>query len=73
MESRTMIETTPRLVAAKALSLLDLTDLTDNCDAAAIERLCRQAQTPFGHAAAICIWPRFVQQARGLLGQSSPI
>ncbi|MDR6755290.1 deoxyribose-phosphate aldolase [Mycoplana sp. BE70] len=68
-----MIETTPRLVAAKALSLLDLTDLTDNCDAAAIERLCQQAQTPFGNAAAICIWPRFVQQARALLGQNSPV
>ncbi|MFD1329634.1 deoxyribose-phosphate aldolase [Mycoplana ramosa] len=68
-----MIETSSRLVAAKALSLLDLTDLTDNCDAAAIERLCQQAQTPFGHAAAICIWPRFVRQARGLLGQNSAI
>lgn len=32
--------------AKKALSLLDLTDLTDNCDAAAIEKLCAQAQTP---------------------------
>ncbi|UDF31195.1 UNVERIFIED_ORG: deoxyribose-phosphate aldolase [Roseateles sp. XES5] len=54
--------------AKKALSLLDLTDLTDNCDAAAIEKLCAQAQTPFGTTAAICIWPRFVAQARGILG-----
>jgi len=51
-----------------ALSLLDLTDLTDTCDAAAIEKLCAQAQTPFGTVAAICIWPRFVAQARGILG-----
>lgn len=68
-----MNETTPRLVAAKALSLLDLTDLSDTCDAAAIETLCRQANTAFGPAAAICIWPRFVTQARALLGPDSRI
>lgn len=68
-----MNETTPRLVAAKALSLLDLTDLSDTCDAAAIEKLCAQANTPFGPTAAICIWPRFVAQARALLGPDSPI
>ncbi|MXO01980.1 deoxyribose-phosphate aldolase [Shinella zoogloeoides] len=60
----TMLEET----AKKTLSLLDLTDLTDTCDAAAIEKLCQQAQTPFGTTAAICIWPRFVAQARGILG-----
>jgi deoxyribose-phosphate aldolase len=54
--------------AKRALSLLDLTDLTDDCDAAAIKKLCAQAQTPFGTTAAICIWPRFVAQARGILG-----
>ncbi len=68
-----MNETTPRLVAAKALSLLDLTDLSDTCDATAIETLCAQANTPFGPTAAICIWPRFVAQARALLGPDSPI
>ena len=66
-----MNETTPRLVAAKALSLLDLTDLSDSCDTAAIEKLCQQANTPFGTTAAICIWPRFVSQARTLLGPDS--
>lgn len=59
--------------AQKALSLLDLTDLTDNCDAAAIEKLCAQAQTPFGTTAAICIWPRFVAQARGILGKGHAV
>lgn len=68
-----MNETTPRQTAAKVLSLLDLTDLTDDCDEAAIERLCRQASTPHGHTAAICIWPRFVKQARAQLGPDSPI
>ncbi|MFC3071719.1 deoxyribose-phosphate aldolase [Shinella pollutisoli] len=64
-----MRETTAR----KALSLLDLTDLSDGCDAAAIETLCRQAQTPFGPTAAICIWPRFVAQARGILGEGHAV
>lgn len=64
---------TPAETARKALSLLDLTDLSDSCDAAAIERLCRQAQTPFGPAAAICIWPRFVAQARGILGKDHAV
>ncbi|SOC41141.1 deoxyribose-phosphate aldolase [Rhizobium subbaraonis] len=68
-----MHEATPRLVAARALSLLDLTDLTDDCDGTAIETLCRQASTPFGPTAAICIWPRFVAQARALLGADSAI
>jgi deoxyribose-phosphate aldolase len=60
-------------IAKKALSLLDLTDLTDTCDAAAIEKLCAQAQTPFGTTAAICIWPRFVAQARGILGEDHAV
>ena len=60
-------------IAKKALSLLDLTDLSDTCDAAAIEKLCAQAQTPFGTTAAICIWPRFVAQARGILGKGHAI
>ena len=59
--------------AQKALSLLDLTDLTDTCDAAAIEKLCAQAQTPSGTTAAICIWPRFVAQARGILGKGHAV
>jgi deoxyribose-phosphate aldolase len=63
-----MHEDIKRQTARTALSLLDLTDLTETCDAAAIEKLCAQAQTPFGPTAAICIWPRFVAQARGLLG-----
>lgn len=54
--------------AKAALSLLDLTDLSDTCDEAAIETLCDKAQTPFGTVAAICIWPRFVAKARGILG-----
>lgn len=54
-------------VARRALASLDLTDLTDDCDAAAIERLCDRAVTRHGPVAAVCIWPRFIAQARSLL------
>nr|CAD6427762.1 deoxyribose-phosphate aldolase [Rhizobium sp. Q54] len=64
---------TPREAASFALSLLDLTNLRDDCDAAAIETLCRRAQTPYGSAAAICIWPRFVAQARSFLAPGHPV
>jgi deoxyribose-phosphate aldolase len=53
--------------ARRALAALDLTDLTDDCDAAAIERLCGRAVTRYGPVAAVCIWPRFIAQARPLL------
>lgn len=59
--------------ASVALSLLDLTNLKDDCTPAEIEALCRRARTPFGDAAAICIWPAFVAQARALLGDGSSI
>lgn len=64
---------TPRETASFALSLLDLTNLRDDCDTAAIDELCRRAQTPYGTTAAICIWPRFVAQARITLGDGNPV
>lgn len=57
-----------RETAAVALSLLDLTNLKDDCTPAQIETLCARAQSPYGNTAAICIWPRFVAQARSILG-----
>jgi deoxyribose-phosphate aldolase len=57
-----------RETAAVALSLLDLTNLKDDCTEAQIDTLCARAQTPYGNSAAICIWPRFVAQARNILG-----
>lgn len=62
-----------RATAAVALSLLDLTNLKDDCTPEAIVDLCTRAQTVYGHTAAVCIWPRFVAQARALLGADSPI
>jgi deoxyribose-phosphate aldolase len=56
--------TDPHAVAARALACLDLTNLDEACDAAAITELCRRARTPHGPVAAVCIWPRFVAQAR---------
>ena len=53
--------------ARRALASLDLTDLTDDCDTVAIKRLCGRAVTGHGSVAAVCIWPRFVAQARPLV------
>ncbi|MGC9460230.1 deoxyribose-phosphate aldolase, partial [Vibrio genomosp. F10] len=51
-------------VAKHTIGLLDLTTLTnietDNC----IIELCRNASTPFGSTAAICIYPRFIPIAK---------
>jgi len=62
-----------RETASVALSLLDLTNLKDDCTDAQIVTLCARAETPFGRSAAICIWPRFVARARGILGNSHAI
>lgn len=59
-----------KAVAQRALGLVDLTDLNENCDHQAIEKLCQRAQTPFGPVAAICIWPRFIAHARKQLSKS---
>ncbi|MGL4575208.1 MAG: deoxyribose-phosphate aldolase [Burkholderiaceae bacterium] len=50
-----------------ALACLDLTSLNDADTAADIELLCRKAQSPHGMAAAVCVWPRFVGEARAAL------
>ncbi|MEZ5774592.1 MAG: deoxyribose-phosphate aldolase [Hyphomicrobiaceae bacterium] len=46
---------------------MDLTELGDKADEAAIEDLCRRARTPYGPVAAICTWSRFVPLAGRLL------
>lgn len=53
-----------KAVAARALGLLDLTSLNDDDDAAVVDALCARARTAFGPVAAVCIWPRFVAQAK---------
>lgn len=48
-------------LARRALPLLDLTDLSDACTAAAVEDLCGKARA--SGVAAVCVWPRFVTDA----------
>ena len=54
-------------LAQKAISLLDLTNLNDDCDDAAIQTLCTKAQSAYGNTAAVCVWPRFVVKAKSCL------
>lgn len=56
--------------ARLALACLDLTNLNDDCTAADIDALCARTVTPFGHVAAVCVWPQFVAQASGLLEET---
>lgn len=63
----------PREAAALALSLLDLTNLKEDCTPEQIAALCQRAHTQYGTTAAICIWPRFVAQARAAFGNNHTI
>lgn len=53
--------------ARQALSLMDLTSLNADDTDTDIESLCQQAKTPFGHPAAVCVFPQFVVTARRAL------
>ncbi|WP_114327008.1 deoxyribose-phosphate aldolase [Candidatus Colwellia aromaticivorans] len=56
--------------AAKlAISLMDLTSLTDKETPQDIEKLCQQAKSQGGGTAAICIFPRFIPLAKKILLQ----
>ncbi|MFG6431015.1 deoxyribose-phosphate aldolase [Roseateles sp. LYH14W] len=59
-----------KAAARTALACLDLTSLNDGDTAADIDALCRRAQTSHGPVAAVCVWPRFVAQARAALPAS---
>ncbi|OSN10806.1 2-deoxyribose-5-phosphate aldolase [Lonsdalea iberica] len=59
--------------AQRALGLMDLTTLNDDDTDKKISDLCRQANSPAGQTAAICIYPRFIPLARkALREQGSP-
>ena len=47
----------------RALKLMDLTTLNDDDTDEKVIALCRQAKTPVGNTAAICIYPRFIPVA----------
>ncbi|WJM85356.1 deoxyribose-phosphate aldolase [Dickeya chrysanthemi] len=53
--------------AQRALGLMDLTTLNDDDTDEKVTALCRQANSPAGKTAAICIYPRFVPLARKVL------
>lgn len=54
-------------VARRALALLDLTNLDDDCTPAAVDVLLGNTQGPWGHVAAVCVWPDFVAQCHQAL------
>jgi deoxyribose-phosphate aldolase len=57
--------------ANRVLSLLDLTELSYDCDDESIRRLCAAAIDPVGNVAAVCVWPSFVALSSSLLGGSA--
>ncbi|WP_353662317.1 deoxyribose-phosphate aldolase [Hydrogenimonas sp. SS33] len=59
--------------AKTAIGLMDLTSLNDDDTREKIVQLCRDAHTPAGDTAAVCIYPRFVPVARkSLKAQGTP-
>ena len=54
----------PKETSRKAISLLDLTNLNDDCTDEDVIVLCQKAQTPFGNTAAVCIWKEFISVAK---------
>jgi deoxyribose-phosphate aldolase len=61
-----MTALSPIDAARIALACLDLTSLNDGDDEAVIAALCAKADG----AAAVCVWPRFVKQARDTLAST---
>lgn len=57
-------------LARRLIPLLDLTSLNEDDTPEKIAALCKRAVTPFGKVAAVCIYPRFVKQAKELLAGS---
>lgn len=56
-----------QVAAQRALRLMDLTTLNDNDTDEKVVALCRQAKSPAGNTAAVCIYPRFIPVARKTL------
>ncbi|OQX72454.1 MAG: deoxyribose-phosphate aldolase [Campylobacteraceae bacterium 4484_4] len=56
-----------REAAETAIRLMDLTSLNDDDTREKIVQLCRDAHTPVGDTAAVCIYPRFIPLAKKML------
>lgn len=53
------------------IPIIDLTSLQNNDDETSINSLCNKAITPYGNVASVCVYPKFVKLAVGILNQSS--
>lgn len=53
--------------ALRALKLMDLTTLNDDDTDEKVIALCKDAKSPVGNTAAICIYPRFIPIAKKTL------
>ncbi len=54
----------------KILTSIDLTSLNDADTNEKIASLCKNANTPFGHVAAVCVYPQFIHQVKELLQET---
>jgi deoxyribose-phosphate aldolase len=54
-------------LARRVLAALDLTSLGEDDDHVTIERLCARADTAWGHPAAVCVYPEWIDHARAEL------
>ena len=69
-DAKSPAETPAKLIAARAIASLDLTNLNDDCDSGAVRDLAARGQTAHGPVAALCVWPRFAAEAKRLLAGS---
>lgn len=53
------------------IPLIDLTSLNEDDDETSITTLCKNAQTPYGNVASVCVYPKFVNLAVKLLQNTS--
>lgn len=58
-------------LARQLIPLIDLTSLDNDDTSEKIVALCRDAVTPFGDVAAVCVYPRFVADARTALDRNN--
>ncbi len=62
--------TSDAAIAARALPLIDLTNLDDACTTRDVEALSVKAVMSFGSVAALCVWPRFIATAKRALSNT---
>lgn len=56
-------------IAQRVLELIDLTLLNENATVDEVALVCKQAKSPVGNTAAVCIYPRFIPLARQKLNE----